>query len=476
MTPSEHPSSSAPSTAHAAAARVLGVAARVRAALTPFINSPRRWVAAAGVMALGAAGGAWAVATLGPDPSELPSQRITQEVTSLVAGLTLGDIAAGQGGFSLYRTEHSRSSDTAQSLLLRLGVADLEASEFLRTNALARAQLIGRAGRIVTAEVTPEHRLLKLTARWVKDEGSGQFQRLIIERNSQELAATSAFSVRVESARLQSGTRLAGGVIHTSLFAATDAAGIPDAVATQVADIFSDINFHRLFRGDRFTLVYETLEADGEILRTGRVLAAEFRNRGQTHQAMWFQAPGEARGSYYSMDGANLRRAYLNAPVEFSRISSGFSMRIHPIHKVWKKHLGVDYAAPTGTRVRSIGDGVVDFAGWQNGFGNVVYVRHSNRSHVTVYAHLSRVDVKRGQAVQQDQTLGAVGATGWATGPHLHFEFRVDGQHRDPQTIMAEQPHSEPLAAAQRRAFGQAAALVAPQLAAAELIHQASAQ
>jgi murein DD-endopeptidase MepM/ murein hydrolase activator NlpD len=120
--------------------------------------------------------------------------------------------------------------------------------------------------------------------------------------------------------------------------------------------------------------------------------------------------------------------------MEFSRVSSGFAMRFHPILQTWRRHLGVDYAAPTGTPVRSVGAGVVEFAGRQNGYGNVVKIRHANERS-TLYAHLSRIDVRAGQRVEQSQRIGAVGATGWATGPHLHFEFRVRGQHQDPLKV-----------------------------------------
>jgi murein DD-endopeptidase MepM/ murein hydrolase activator NlpD len=141
------------------------------------------------------------------------------------------------------------------------------------------------------------------------------------------------------------------------------------------------------------------------------------------------------KGGYYTLDGQSLRRSFLASPMEFSRITSGFKMRFHPILQKWRAHLGVDYAAPTGTAVRSVGDGVVEFAGVQNGYGNVV-IREAHRNHnTTVYAHLSRINVKRGQSVSQSQVIGAVGSTGWATGPHLHFEFRVNGVHHDPLTI-----------------------------------------
>jgi murein DD-endopeptidase MepM/ murein hydrolase activator NlpD len=250
-----------------------------------------------------------------------------------------------------------------------------------------------------------------------------------------------------------------------------------------VAEIFAgDIDFHRSLRkGDRFSVVYETLEADGEPLRSGRVLSAEFVNNGKTYQAMWFQEPGlnpvtgqANKGGYYTLDGQSLRRAYLTSPMEFSRVTSGFTMRFHPILQKWRAHLGVDYAAPTGTPVRSVGDGVVDFAGTQNGFGNVVYVKHRN-NHVTVYAHLSKINVTRGQSVSQGQNVGLVGSTGWATGPHLHFEFRVNGMHQDPLTI-AQQSEAVPVSAASMAAFQSQAASMRLQLSAAASVQQASAQ
>jgi murein DD-endopeptidase MepM/ murein hydrolase activator NlpD len=239
-----------------------------------------------------------------------------------------------------------------------------------------------------------------------------------------------------------------------------------------VAEIFSgDIDFHRALRkDDRFSVVYETLEGDGEPLRAGRVLSAEFVNAGKVYQAMWFKDPNAvaasaAKGAYYTLDGESLRRAFLTSPLEFSRISSGFSMRFHPILKKWRAHLGVDYAATTGTPVRSVGDGVVDFAGVQNGFGNVVMVKHRGNQ-TTVYAHLSRIFVKRGQSVDQGQKIGAVGSSGWATGPHLHFEFRVNGAHKDPLTI-ARQSESVPVSASAKPLFKQAALQVRAELAAA---------
>jgi murein DD-endopeptidase MepM/ murein hydrolase activator NlpD len=375
--------------------------------------------------------------------------------------------------YKLYRSETTRSSDTADSLLKRLGIDDAAAAAFLRTDPTARQTLLGRAGRNVSAEASDGNALLSLKARWTTDD-SGQFKRLVVEKTAQ------GFASRVEMGTLTASERLSSGTIRSSLYAATDDANIPDAVATQLAEIFSgDIDFHRALRkGDRFSVVYEALEADGEPMRSGRVLSAEFVNNGKTYQAMWFVNPtadgSNSKGSYYTLDGQSLRRAYLASPVAFTRITSGFKMRFHPILKQWRAHLGVDYAAPMGTPVRTVGDGVVDFAGVQNGYGNVVKIKHrGNQS--TVYAHLSHINVRKGQSVSQGDSIGNVGATGWATGPHLHFEFRINDVYQDP-SVVAHQNESVPLSTAARAVFERQAATMRIQLSTANAVQQASAQ
>jgi len=431
-------------------------------------------------------GGAYALAaavvTLAPDVAQLPAHEVSESVTPLP--LDAQAQALDTYRFNLYRSDQTRASDSAESLLKRLGIADPAAAAFLRRDAHANRHLLGRTGRSLTAEVSDRNTLVRLTARWSPTD-DGRFTRLVIEQTG------SGFASRLETLPLTASTRIASGTIESSLFAATDEALVPDAVAIQIAEIFSgDIDFHReLRKGDRFSVVYEVLEGDGEPLRAGRVLSAEFVNAGKSYQAMWFQEPGAdsltaaeggrpthslGRSGYYTLDGQSLKRAYLASPLAFSRVTSGFKMRFHPILQKWTAHLGVDYAAPTGTPVRSVGDGVVDFAGVQGGFGKVVFVRHRN-SHVTVYAHLSRIDVRRGQKIEQGQRLGAVGATGWATGPHLHYEFRVNGRHQNPLTI-ARKSESIPVSPAARPAFSRLAATVRQQLAAASMLQVAAAR
>jgi murein DD-endopeptidase MepM/ murein hydrolase activator NlpD len=158
------------------------------------------------------------------------------------------------------------------------------------------------------------------------------------------------------------------------------------------------------------------------------VLAAEFVNQGKAYRAVQFVQ------SYYTPEGKNLRKAFLRSPLEFSRVSSGFGMRMHPFMKNWRAHKGIDYAAPVGTRVRAVADAVVEYAGPKGGYGNVVMLRHNGR-YETVYAHLSRIAVHSGARVAQNDTIGFVGQTGWATGPHLHYEFRVAGEARNPLAL-----------------------------------------
>ena len=419
-------------------------------------SRPRRVIAsvAVGLSVLG--GTAMAVSSLS---SENASQPLSQVLES-VSNVSLNDLGLGTH-MALYRSETTRHTDTADSLLKRLGLDDAEAAAFLRSNDTAR-QIVGKNGRLVIAEGDASHKLSKLTARWTTDD-SNKFSRWVMERTPE------GFKDRLETADLSISTHLGSGTIQSSLFAATDEADIPDSVAMQMADIFAgDIDFHRdLRKGDHFSVVYETLEADGETLRTGRVLSAEFHSKSDRYQAFWYQEASAKQGGYYNADGVSLRRAYLPSPLAFSRITSGFKMRFHPILQTWRAHLGVDFAAPTGTPVRSVGQGVVTTAGVQGGYGNVVMVQHAN-GHTTVYAHLSRIFVKRGQRVDQGENLGAVGSTGWATGPHLHFEFRVNGKQQDPR-IMARQSQAITLSAASRSAFKQYAAQASAELAAASI-------
>lgn len=261
------------------------------------------------------------------------------------------------------------------------------------------------------------------------------------------------YQAHEEAAQAQPEVRLTEGTIHGSLFATTDRLGIPDAITLQMADILqSKVDFLSGLRdGDRLRVVYELPTYAGQRLGAGRVLALQLVNQGRHYDAVWFQ-DNQGSGHYFDFHGAGLQGAFLKVPLTFTRISSSFGVRLHPLHKRWAKHKGVDYAAPTGTPIRATADAVVDFAGVQHGYGNVVILRHA-RHYTTVYAHQSRIapGVRRGVAVRQGDVIGYVGQTGWATGPHLHYEVRHNAVAIDPKSLQTQA--SARLTAADLRAF-----------------------
>jgi murein DD-endopeptidase MepM/ murein hydrolase activator NlpD len=416
-----------------------------------------------------------AVAPLVPDPARLPQRLITEAV--IPQGLDVQLEALASQELSLARNEITRATDTPDVLLARLGVRDAAAAVFMQTDFHARQVLKGSGGKMVQARTTSDGLLQELVARYPSeqpDQSKTHFTRLSVLRGADGRWASSLRTVPYAAQM-----RLASGTIRNTLFGATDEAGLPDSVSAQLADIFStDIDFHReLRKGDTFSVIYEALTADGEPVvwneGAGRVVAAEFVNAGRAHHAVWF-APDGGRDGYFSIDGQSKRRAFLASPMEFSRVTSGFALRFHPLMQKWRQHLGVDYGAPVGTAVRSVGDGVVEFAGWQNGYGNVVQVTHGGDK-ATLYAHLSRMDVRKGQRVQQGQRVGAVGMTGWSTGPHLHFEFRIKGQHQDPLRVAKS---SEPVVLdnASRGRFAEVVRTVQAKLEVAETLAGAHGQ
>jgi murein DD-endopeptidase MepM/ murein hydrolase activator NlpD len=296
-----------------------------------------------------------------------------------------------------------------------------------------------RPGSAVSARVSAAGELLELSYQPARE------RVMVIERTE------GGFRAEQREAPLRTETLMRAGVVQSSLFAATDDADVPDAVAIQIADIFAgEVDFHRdLRQGDRFSVVYEQHYLGGRAVHSGSVLAAEFVNQDRTLRAVRF-ATADRGGGYYAPDGSNLRKEFLRSPLEYTRISSGFGMRRHPFHRSWRAHTGIDYAAPTGTRVRAAGDGVVTYAGRKGGYGKVVILRHRGQ-YSTLYAHLSRVNVRRGTRVVQGDIVGHVGSTGWATGPHLHYEFQISGRARNPYAIAM--PAGEPVPAAELPAF-----------------------
>ena len=253
---------------------------------------------------------------------------------------------------------------------------------------------------------------------------------------------------------LESRPRVLKGVINSSLFEAVEAAGGHDQTAVGLADIFGwDIDFVLDIQpGDSFVVSYQELFQNGVYVKDGPILAASFTNAGRQYKAVRYADP-EGSAHYYTPDGRSMHKAFLRAPLEFTRVSSGFnSARKHPILNLIRAHKGVDYAAPTGTPVKAAGDGRIAWAGPKGGYGNVVIIEHS-RSITTVYGHLSRFakGTRVGQHVTQGTVIAYVGMTGLATGPHLHYEYRVNGVFKNPQTVSL--PDAQPIDARWRADF-----------------------
>lgn len=344
------------------------------------------------------------------------------------------------------------------TLLRKLGDNNPDLVEFIRTDSTAKAMMSLRPGATVRAQVDSLNRIQSLEYPLLDGvNGDEQPTRLDIERSSRGKWRAQASDIVLDRT-IES--RVA--TVNTSLFAATDAVGVPESVATRIPEIFaSDIDFHRDVRkGDTLRIVYELLHDPGSNTesRPGRILAVEYKGSEQSLSALWFErddAEGSANGEFYNFEGRRLKRTFLRAPMEFTRITSGFTNgRRHPVFRDWRAHRGVDYAAPIGTKVRTIGDGTIDFIGYQRGYGNVVIVKHDDERK-TLYAHLNRFAPKlvAGDRVERGQKIGEVGKTGWATGPHLHFEFLLNGEQVDPQRVIPPPP--PPLDSTEQARFDQ---------------------
>jgi murein DD-endopeptidase MepM/ murein hydrolase activator NlpD len=343
---------------------------------------------------------------------------------------------------AFWRSDRVQRGDTVSELLRRMNVQDAAADVFLRQSPSASSFRQLRIGSLLQAETDHDHQLLAL--RYTDNDGN----------LAQILRGDDGFRLESAPAVIERRVFVQTGEIVSSLYAATDEAGLPDAIANQLAEIFGgDIDFHRdLRRGDRFSVIYEMNHVNGEPAGSGRVLAAEFSNHGRTFRAFHFENSRHG-GDYFSPDGKSMRKAFLRSPIEFSRVSSGFSRsRYHPVLNEWRAHKGVDYAAPIGTKVRATSDGSVEFVGSKGGYGNVVILNHQGR-YQTVYGHLSRfaAGLRRGQRVSQGETIGYVGKTGLASGPHLHYEFKIGGIQRDPLKVSL--PDGKPIEEVQRNAF-----------------------
>ena len=391
------------------------------------------------------------------------SSSVLADADTVLEALPL-PIAAPESLDRFLQTESVRRGDSLSALLARLGALDVAFQRFVATDPVARKVLQLEAGRTVLAELDGNGRVMKFSYRLTRLEAglsnpARGGKRVLISRTE------TGFKAREEAAELERSVASRVIEVRTTLAAAAEAGGVPDHVTRQLGDIFeASVDLRRnLKSGDRLRVMYETVREPGsfENAAAGRVLAAELVAGGRRHEAVWFertiggsrQAPRFGRGEYYTYEARSLKQTFLRNPLEEAQLMSGFTeARMHPVMRDWRAHKGVDFAAPLGTRVRSVGDGVVDFAGQQRGYGNVVMIKH-NAQIMTVYAHLNDfVDgLKVGDRLSQGDVLGYVGRTGWATGPHLHYEFRINNEPTDPMAVAL--PSMEPLEPADLQRF-----------------------
>lgn len=339
------------------------------------------------------------------------------------------------------------SGNTLSTLFEQQGIGHSLMMTILNENKEAQRFTNLKAGQVLTFTFAPDDSLLSLSSQLSPletievslDKESGKYS---FSRHIQQTVKTDA---------------VASGTIDSSLLAATQAAGMPYKLALDMANVFAyDIDFARDLRnGDSFEVVYEQKKLDDEVVGTGNILAARFTNKGKAYTAVRYTDKA-GQTSYYNSDGTSSRRAFIRTPVDFARISSKFNPgRKHPILNRIRAHKGVDYAAPTGTPIKATGNGKISFVGNKNGYGKTIVIQHGNK-YRTLYGHMNGYakGMRNGTTVKQGQVIGYVGMTGLATGPHLHYEFHVNGVHVDP--LSHKLPTADPIPKAEMARFKQA--------------------
>jgi len=352
-----------------------------------------------------------------------------------------------------WHTVTIRSGDNLSSLFSAQKLSASVVYQITNTPEFGKALTHVLPGQSLEFRINPQGTLTQL--RYVKSKLDSIFFNKTAEGGYRAELVTLSPQVK---------TAFASGTIKSSLFMASQNAGLSENLTMELANIFGwDIDFVQDIRsGDSFNILFEENYLDNEKLDDGAILAASFTNQGQTYTAIRY-TDSKGNTDYYSPDGKSMKKAFLRTPVDFTRISSRFNPnRLHPVFKTKRPHRGVDYAAPMNTPIKAAGDGRIQFSGWQNGYGNVVFIQHPNNI-VTVYAHANKLaDLKKGQKVRQGQVIAYVGKTGWATGPHLHYEFRVNGEHRNPVTVKL--PDAAPIAKSEMVNFSQVSGLMISQL------------
>lgn len=370
-------------------------------------------------------------------PLAIPGSKRAAKISPLVSSSENG----AQHENISWRTATVKSGDSLALIFARQGLSPQQLDRMMRadkTTAALKRLMPGQQFKFQINDGQLQQLVYKIDA----------LTTLNIRRNEQD-----EFVVATDTRKMETRVTNTTAVIDSSLFLAGMSAGMSDNLIMELAGIFGwDIDFALdIRRGDHFTLVYEELYLDGHKQADGNIIAAEFVNRGKTYRALRY-VDAQNRADYYSPDGRSMRKAFIRTPVDFTRISSRFGKRYHPTLKKRKNHHGVDYAAPRGTPIKAAGDGKLTYVGRKGGYGKTVIIQHGGK-YSTLYAHMSRIKPgsRRGNRVRQGQVIGYVGSTGRSTGPHLHYEFRVNGVHRNPLTVRL--PDAAPITAKYKTDF-----------------------
>lgn len=385
-------------------------------------KKPVLWI----LVALPVSGVVWAAMAKTPQTVHAPMERVIQE-------LPMPPIVPGARAAYWY-DEEVRTGDNLSVVLGRLGVSEHSIQTFLQNSPIDAKMLQLRAGQIISARVDTNQDVTDV--QFFNDDDNGERNLIAIEQvnGKWRLRADAVDTITLPSLRF--------AAIGTSATGSLARAGVPVEIRTSLKEMFGDkINLDDLKAGDSISVLYESLYFRGQEIATGNILAAEINAAGKTYYGYYFEQ-GDSGGNFYDERGEALKKGFDGQPIEyFSRISSPYGIRFHPVLHTVKMHTGIDYAAPIGTKILAPSDGVVSFSGWKGGYGNTIMLSHANGIE-TLYGHMSAFisGMNVGTRVKAGDVIGLVGSTGRSTGPHLHYEVRVDGQHVNPATIALPTP------------------------------------
>ena len=389
----------------------------------------RKWYVTLLVLAFSSSG--LAIATIAQP--ELPISAL-YKTEKVVQTLPMPTIPSTTNASSYWYDEEVQTGDPITDVLKRIGATQTSINDFVKNSPFDWKNLQLRTGQIVSARVDSVHDLTDV--QFFNDDDNGERNMVALQR------INGKWQVNTSNIDTETMPSLRSVVISTSAAGALSRAGVPVEIRTSLKEMFADkFNLDELVEGDTISLLYESLYSRGQEIATGNILAAEVHTKGKTYHSYYFDQ-GDTGGNYYDENGESLKEGFAGQPIaHFTRISSPYGIRVHPVLHTIKMHTGVDYAAPTGTQILAPSDGLVSFRGWKGGYGNTIMITHATGIE-TLYGHMSAFinGVNEGSAVRAGDVIGLVGTTGRSTGPHLHYEVRINGQHVNPATVALPTP------------------------------------